>query len=556
MLLADFNIPELMTEQINQYLSNNKPEFSELKALILSKAPIPQIQSNIVDILTKNKETNRIKVQKALESQAHKNQINEDEQQKKQDISEQSQDDEAKRRLSRDLKKTPSQIINYETECRLLHHKLNRLLEAPPKIEVTQKPFTNAQQLSKSRMDEHNRAIEKIRNSISEYEIKIQALLQEQHTIQIKLKEIESRADLRSEHSRKRHQRIQATIGFTKTGEGIEETLSTRNKKSLAKNIQDQIKALDKKCSDLIQDAEHINYPAFIEELQKYLNNPKTKLIASEVDALNAILKLMRKHLDYEHQAANTESSLKIKKQTISTQLTKLNSFNTKLNSLNESNPNLNAANIKLTMRNMELQISSANNVKSRDGLNAPGMLLLALTLIFCIPLILTVSGVIPFFIAPAFLYSLVITPPALLFAATLGIGIAVLVYSIKAHQDDSAIKTNLHTIDMNTSLIGRNNQNLKTLETLTIPSLNAQIKKDESTRDNLVLSLKSLLNLSSQAFRQAREIEPVTFSSPSASLNKGKKPFKGSQSTSEEDDLFIESDSAEETEASDYSPN
>ncbi|MCL5272863.1 MAG: kinectin 1, partial [Gammaproteobacteria bacterium] len=381
MLLADFNIPELMTEQINQYLSNNDPEFSELKALVLSKAPIPQIQSNIVDILTKIKETNRIKVQKALESQAHKNQINEDEQQKKREITEEAKDDEAKRHLSRDLKKIPGQIINYETECRLLHHKLNRLLEAPPKIEVTQKPASNAHKLSKSRLDEHNRAIEKIRNSVSEYEIKIQELLQEQHSTQIKLKEIESRANLRSEHSQKRLQRKQATAGYSQTGEGIEETLSTKNRKSLAKNIQDQTKALDKKCSDLIQDAEYINYPAFIEELQKYINNPKTKLTSSEVGALNAILKLMRKHLDYEHQAANTESSLKIKKQTISTQLAKLKGFNTKLNSLNESNPNLNAANIKLTMRNIELQISSANHVKSRDNLSAPGMLLLALTL-------------------------------------------------------------------------------------------------------------------------------------------------------------------------------
>lgn len=556
MLLADFNIPELMTEQIHQYLSNNKPAFSELKALILSKAPIPQVQSNIVDTLTKIKETNRIKVKKALESQAHKTQLSEDEKQKKQEYSEESKDDESKRRLSRELKQIPTQIISHETECRLLQHKLNRLMEAPPKVEVTQKPTPNTQHLSKSRFEEHNRAIEKIRNSLLEYELKIQTLLQEQHTIQTKLKEIESRSDIRNEHSRKRHQRIQATIGYNKTGEGIEETLSTRNRNSLEKSIQDQIKALDKKCSDLIQDAEQINYPYFIEELQKYINNPKTKLTSPEIDALNAILKLMRQHLDYEHQAANTESSLKIKKQTISTQLTKLNGFNSKLKSLNESNPSLNSANMKLTMNNMELEISSANNIKSRDRLGAPGMLLFALTFIFCIPLILTVSGVIPFFIAPALLYSLVIIPPASLFATTLGIGIAALVYSIKAHQDDAAIKTNLQTIEMNTSLMGRNNQSQKTLETSTIPSLNAQIKKDEAARDNLALSLKNWIKLSSQAFKQAKEIEPVVLSASSVLTSKEKISSKGSHATSEEDAPSAESDSVEETETSEYSPN
>ncbi|WP_298625193.1 Dot/Icm T4SS effector LegC3/PpeA [uncultured Legionella sp.] len=555
MLLADFNIPELMTEQINKYLSDNTPEFPVLKALILSKAPIPYVQSNIADTLTKIKETNRIKVQKALEEQAHKTQLREDEKQKKQELSEKSKDDEAKRRLSRELKQIPTQISSHETECRLLQHKLNRLMEAPPKVEVTQHPGSPPTLIQKSRLDEHNRVVEKIRNTIIEYELKIQTLLQEQYTIQAKLKEIESRSDIRLTHSYQRNQRRQATIGYNKTGEGIEETLSTRNRNSLTKTLQDQINALDKKCSDLIQDAGQINYPYFIEELQKYLHTPKTRLSASEIDALNAILKLMRQHLDYEHQAANTESSLKIKKQSISTQLTKLNGLNSKLKSLNESTPNLNATNMKLTMQNKDLELSSANNIKSRDSLGAPGMLLLALTFIFCIPLILTLSEVIPFFIAPALLYSLVIIPAASLFLATLGVGIAALVYSIKAHQDDSAIKENLLVIEMNTNLMGRNSQSKKTLETHTIPALNIQIQKDESARDNLVLSLKSLLDLSSQAFKQAKEIEPVALSTSSILLNKEKTVLKEPESTSDEDCLSLECDSMEESEISDYAP-
>ncbi len=553
MLLVDFNIPELMTEQINLYLSNNKPEFSELKTLILSKAPVPQIHSKIADNLTKIKETNRLKMQKALESKAHKNQMIEDETQKKQDLSEEAKDNESQRCLSRELKQIPDQIFNHRTECKLLQHKLNQLMTAPPRIEVTQKSTSTSQQKSASRIEAHNRAIEKIRNSLLEHELKIQNLFQKQQKTQTQLEEIKSRSEVRKQQTHKRHQRLQATIAYKQTGEGIEATLSGKNRLSLVKSIQEQINALEKKCSDLIQDAEQINYPYFIDELQNYLASPKIKLTLSEIDALKAILKLMRQHLEYEHQAANTESSLKIKKQAISIQLTKLNAFNSKLKSLSEDNPNLNAANIKLTAKNQELEVSSANNIKIRDNLITPTMLLLALTFIFSIPLILAMSGIIPLSIAPAVFYSLVITPPAALLVATLGVGIAVLVYSIKAHMDDSAIKTNSQTIEINTSQMERNNQNQKNLETSSIPTLNAQINKEETARDNLALSLKSLRNLSSQAFKQAKNIEPVAFATSPVLTRKSKEQQK-SPSYSEEDVQSVESESLEEPQSSEYS--
>ncbi|KTD51090.1 Dot/Icm T4SS effector LegC3/PpeA [Legionella quateirensis] len=559
MLLANFNIPELLTKQIKLYLSDNTPAFSELKTLILSKAPIPQVHSNIVTILTESRYTNLNTVQKALEAQAHKNQLAEDEKQKKQDQSEEIKDEELKKRLNRELKHIPTQISSHETECRILQRKLARLIEAPPQVDVTQKSSSNSDKLQSSTLNEHNRAIEKIRNSILDYEMKIEALLKEQQSSQIRLNEIEKRSEIREIHQGKRTLRTQASIGYRTTGEGIEETLSTKNRNLLAKSIKDQRNAIEKKYADLIQDSEQINFPYFLEELLKYLNSSKPKLTSQEVEALTTILKLMKKHLEFEHQAITTESSLKIKRQFISTQITKLAGLNSKLKSLQESNPNLKSANQKLAAKNLELSISLANYIKLRDRLGNPALLLVALTFAFCIPLILTVSGVIPFFIGPALLYSLVSIPPAALFIATLGVGIAALVYSIKAHMNDSEIKTNLLTIEMNSKHMGRNEQHLKTLETVTIPSLNAQIKKDEIARDNLILSLKSSQTKALQAFNQAKEIEPVAFSESSILDTKVPAPKETKQDSEETDISEHSTDSAdssyeEELEGNSYS--
>ena len=559
MLLANFNIPELLTEQVNLYLSKTKPTFSELKTMILSKAPIPQVHSNIVTILSESRDTNLHKVQNALETQAHKNQLAEDEKQKKQDQSEASKDEELKNRLNRELKHIPTQISSHETECRLLQRKLTRLLEAPPQIEVTQKSSSTADKVHSSTLNEHNRAIERIRNSLVDYEIKIQALLQEQHTSQIKLREIEERSEIRKTHHEKRTLRAQASIGYRTSGEGIEGTLSTKNRNQLAKSIKDQRNAIEKKCADLIQDAEQINYPYFLEELQKHLNNSKTNLTSQEIEALKIILKLMKKHLDFEQQAVKTETSLKMKKQFISAQITKLTGLKSKLKSLQESNPSLKGANQKLESKNLELSVTLANQIKLRDRLGNPALLLVALTFAFCIPLILTVSGIIPFFIGPALLYSLVSIPPAALFIATLGVGIAALVYTIKAHMNDSEIKTNLLTIEMNSKHMGRNEQNLKTLETITIPSLNSKIKKDEIARDNLILSLKNSQTKALQALDQAKEIEPVSFSESSildtkASASKEKKQDSDETDTSEYSSDHEESSFEEALEVNNFS--
>lgn len=546
MLLADHNLPELITEHINRYLSSNDLSFPDFKALILSKAPIPQIHSSIATLLTDAKNANQAKVRKALEVQAHKNQQTEDKKQKEHDQAEEIKDDESKESLSRQLKRIPKQINTYEADCRLQERKLARLLGARPNVEVTQHPQTGLKKSSTSKLEEHERAVERARSSLLNYENKLRLLYVERHSIQTKLKEIETRSEERKERHHRRVKRAQASIGYLSSGEGIEETLSPRNQSLLTKSIETQYDSLERKCSDLIQNSEQINYPYFLAELQKYLEKASVNLTIPEVMALQSILKLMIKHLEFEQQAASSEDSLNKKKQSISSQIVKLQELNKKLKSLQNSNPGLTSANQKLRTQNAELKTVLAHNTTWRQRLSTPAMLLAALTFLFAIPFILTLSGTIPFFIAPALLYSLVSIPPALLLLATLTSGIAAIVYTVKASSNESAIKANLHTIGSNQNLMSRNSQSLKTLQTLTIPALETQIKKDEALRDRLVISVKNSNSQADQALKQAKEIEPSSFAnSPFLSSNKATHTPPGTPPSEELDEIDSEEEQA-----------
>lgn len=511
MILANYNIQEFVTDQINTYLTDNELSFSDLKTLLLSKSPIPNVHSNIVTILAQAKHSDQVEVQKALEKQAHKKQLAEDAQQQKQDRLAALKDEELKDRFTRELNHIPTQLSSYGTESALLQLQLTRVLEMTLNVEVIhhhehdlKKPATT--------LDEPRHTIERLRKSILNYGIKTQALLEKKQSMQKSLQEIELRARESLTRQLERSVREQARIGYNSSGEGVLETLSTQNQSQLSKSIYDQHKALEKKCTDLIMETEQINYIFFIEQLRDHLTH--SSLSSSKVEALNTILKLMKQHVQYEQQSATSQDSLNKKIQSISSQINKLQELNNKLHALREDNPNLTSANQQLSTRNTDLALSLEHNSSLQQRLGAPTLLLFALTFIFTIPLILTITGIIPFFIAPALLFTLVATPPALLLIAALVTGISAAVYAYKAHSDESEIKMNKQTIENNNDQMGRNTQHLHTLQAVTIPNLETQIKKDELTRDLLVDSLKKTQLLAKQILKKANEIDPVLYSS------------------------------------------
>ncbi|HAT7866841.1 Dot/Icm type IV secretion system effector LegC3/PpeA [Legionella pneumophila] len=519
MFLANCNIEELVTEHIKQFLADEELSFSGLKDLILSKAPIPWIHSSVTATLLKSRDSDKTEVKKNLEQQSYKAQLAEDKIQKEQDDAEALKDKKLKEVLTRELNHIPTQISEQQTELRLLHYKLERLFESQAKVDVIQHPDSPMKKIKPS--SSHSASIERLQRSINEREIKIQSLFEQEVNNKIKLNEIEKRASVRSQHHTKRVKRAQARIGYNSTGEDILSTLSGKNQSILLRSIQKQHHALEKKCSDLIQEADQINYPLFLEELQKYLNKKKHTLSSQEVDALKSVIKYIKQHLEFEHEVINTQSSLHIKKQSISSQIVKLRELQNKLKTLKNNNPNLTAANEELVSRNLELTAMKEHHADLRHRLGTPALLLFGLTFLFSIPLILTISGVIPFFIAPALLYILVSAPPTILLLSTLGVGIAAIVFSFKMHSNESAIKSNLQTIETNSNQMSRNSQNLKSLETLTIPTLDMQIKKDENLRDQLMLSLLKQQRQAAQAFQKAKEVECLSYATSSL-LNSG----------------------------------
>ncbi|HGF0935951.1 TPA: Dot/Icm type IV secretion system effector LegC3/PpeA [Legionella pneumophila] len=519
MFLANCNIEELVTEHIKQFLADEELSFSGLKDLILSKAPIPWIHSSVTAALLKSRDSDKTEVKKNLEQQSYKAQMAEDKIQKEQDEAEALKDKKLKEILTRELNHIPTQISEQQTELRLLHYKLERLFESQTKVDVIQHPDSSMKKIKPS--STHSASIERLQRSINEREIKIQSLFEQEVNNKIKLNEIEKRASIRSQHHTKRVKRAQARIGYNSTGEDILSTLSGKNQSILLRSIQKQHHALEKKCSDLIQEADQINYPLFLEELQKHLNKKKHNLSSQEVDGLKSVIKYIKQHLEFEHEAINTQSSLHIKKQSISSQIVKLRELQSKLKTLKNNNPHLTAANEELVSRNLELTAMKEHHANLRHRLGTPALLLFGLTFLFSIPLILTISGVIPFFIAPALLYILVSAPPTILLLSTLGVGIAAIVFSFKMHSNESAIKSNLQTIETNSNQMSRNSQNLKSLETLTIPTLDMQIKKDENLRDQLMLSLQKQQRQAAQAFQKAKEVECLSYATSSL-LNSG----------------------------------
>ncbi|KTD82231.1 Dot/Icm T4SS effector LegC3/PpeA [Legionella waltersii] len=550
MFLANCNIQELVTKQVKLFLQNEELSYSEIKALILSKAPIPKIQSAIISAFNQSKESDLKSVKKKLEEQAYKTQLQEDKKQKEKDKVEEEKDNNQKEHLKRLLRNIPSELSEHESELRQLNGKLMRLIESQIQVEVTQNSTRTKNSLSSNSTT--NASIERVRRSMSDHEAKIQLLIEKDTNSKKQLKEIEARAKNRLDRADRRERREQARIGYSTTGEELLETLSTKNQALLNQSIKKQEEALGLKCSNLVQEAEQLNYPIFLDELEQHLNEGSSQLSPQATRALHASLKLMRKHIEFEHDYVNAISSLNRKKQTISLLKNKQFELSGRLKGLRNANPKLTSSNQELKIKNVELKAAFESNSAWRQKLVMPSLLLAGLTFLSVIPMILTLSGVIPFFISPALLYALVITPPASLLLATLITGIATIVFIVKANANESALKANMQLIESNTSQMSRNSQNLNAIEATTLPNLESQIKREEGLRDQLLNSLNSSKSQADQALKQASEIEFVSFSnSPFLSKRKDESKTKSesvSAETTEQSDVEDEEETEQAT--------
>lgn len=502
MLFSNCNAQDVVTEKMNDYLSDNELSFKELKAYLISKSPIPEVHGECVKFINSAAHAERDKVKKVLETQAFKTQVAEDEKQIQNDAKEKTKDEEQKKRLLKEIDEYPELLLKLENECSLLHRKLARLLNLPVVTKKTKNKST--------RRDEDVQEIDRLRASITQRQIKMATLTRTHLSNEAKLQEIDAHEYKRNNHKFDIERRAQASAGYKTTGERVEDTLSDKAQEKLRKSIRDQEQALELKYAQLIKDAETINYAFFLGLMPNHLKD--FKLTSAENEAINHIIKLMKHHLQYDQKAISIEDSLNKKIASLESQNKKLHQMNLKLDNLQNNNPQLEASNKQLLQQNLDLADTAEQNLQSRKKLTLPALLLLTLTCLSVVPLILTLSGVIPLFLAPIFVYLIVSAPPASLMLATIALGIAALVYWGKQRSNESSIQSNLNTIQTNTNQVKRNNSHLLSLQNQTIPALELQIKKDEMTKDGLIKSLEEAKKLTEDSLKQVYDIEPISF--------------------------------------------
>jgi hypothetical protein len=522
MILAHCNIKQLVTEQLNNYLLNAEYNFLELKSLILSKNSIGKVQSDLIIILSEYKKADQIEIQTILENQAYQNQSIEDDRQAKQDQLEDQKDIALRERISLELNQNQVKLRECETKEMHLLEELNQqpispynpagntpLVSIPINAPVTyyESPLPQLPSLTNNQIENQ------FNNLIHRNRLQIYKLNKEQQSIHKTLHEIDLRAEKRKQHNAIRDSRAELRKNHPNLKEEIRNTLSSVSQKRLEQNIKIEHRALEKKCVDLIQEAEDIHFSLLLEQLKNKLCT--IKLPPSETEALKNILKFMTLHLQYETTYCITQKNLNTKEQNINEQRLKLEKLKSHLNLLQGQNPLLTTAKQNLLTQKRQLTTLYSTHTRLHQRLNSSTPLLWALSFLFLIPLILTLSAIIPFFIAPTLLYALVSIPPALLFLTAVGISIANRVYMFKANSDNAALKKNALSIETNSRKMGRTLNNIHLIQT-TIPNLELQIQKDEHTKDQLVQSLKQHHLLAQQSLKQAQEIEPILYSNHS----------------------------------------
>lgn len=526
MSLANYDVKQELIKLTQNFLSIDY-QFSELKDLLTNKKPISSIHEQITKKLHQIRDSEKSEAISRLENSAFQQQISEDENELMRDLQEKRKDLNQRNILNEELQH--KKILKAEYERQLLiytvptnthvHPDTPTVHHHTPSVSVTLTPNPNVHthsEASISRQDLESR-LYKLNRRISEITKELQDLDLRRDQREIRSQNREKRSLARNNYLAKKELTANPSsllrfVYDPKKIDTITETLSSTNQRKLTSNIEKELKTIEQQCSSLISKAEQFNYSVFLEQLEPYLQTARRPF--QEIEALRTISVRMKDHLSYQKKAANIQLQLNSAIRSIGENKNTLERLNSKLNSLRLANPNLTKKNVSLEEENKKLSESHDAHIKTRNKLIFPTLLSSGLSLLFSIPLILTLTGVIPYVIAPALLLTLVIAPPALLLLTGLGFGIAAMIYAVKAYMNNSAIQSNQETIENNRQQMGTNLQEIYTLENQTIPNLQKTQSQNESTKNRLEDELQHAEALAEQALKQAKEIEPYIYSS------------------------------------------
>ncbi|HAT8180832.1 TPA: type IV secretion protein Dot, partial [Legionella pneumophila] len=236
--------------------------------------------------------------------------------------------------------------------------------------------------------------------SSQDIELSIQRINRRISEINKELETLDSRNNEREIRRGDREKRLQARLNYVQKTAGVANTLSPNNQKKLLSNIEKEKQSLTQQHSALLLKADQLNYSIFLQQFELSLQSMQRPF--QETDALKAIVKRMKEHLNYKENAASIQSRLDNTVLTIGENLRRLTRLNSQLSSLQLANPDLTRRNERLEEQNRELLESYNNHVKTRNKLFFPTLILSGLSLLFSIPLILTLAGIISYVMAPA----------------------------------------------------------------------------------------------------------------------------------------------------------
>ena len=320
-MLANFKVEDTLTEQINYYLSNNQWTFTELKALILRNKPIIEIQIKFEALLLKahnldlankkqNLEIEMLKKQRAEDLLAHQN-----------DSLKKAKDEQFKKRLNQELKKISSSIERYLNEQQIIN-------QQTAQISLAKLALGQSQYYAPSNQ---------LHYSMQQHEINVNFLHEKSRIIRNKLFEIEQRSTAYNKKEGTRDLRKLAENTYQNTPINISQSLSEPNKALLNKNIKAYIQNLKKRKAQLSLESEARHFTLFLQLLNDQL--VARSLNPQELSAVQAVIKLIQKHNQYQSDLNLFQESLAMKTKLISNLLAQVDAWKEKIRALNKQAP-------------------------------------------------------------------------------------------------------------------------------------------------------------------------------------------------------------------------
>lgn len=508
MILAQYDVKQHVSQVCKDFLMADTIPFSDLKKYILTYESVAPVHILVSDYLKQAKTADQQEIKAQLELRAYEEQIIEDENAKKQDSDAQAIDLQSQTENigQRDFK--VMELARYEMELNALllqtqpqpsvHVTHHHGYQQPEVVVTPQVPVVdNSRLVREERVRTLQQQINSVRNYISQID---QTLVR-----------INTRNKEREYRRAQREVRLQARIDYLNQNKEISFTLSEDCKSKLVNELQKEYQQLEDQCSALIRKAKEINYSSFVAQVSSYLGKNTRPL--QEIEALRKIIQLMEQHLSRTNQVHYLQASLNKVNNTILDNEALVKKINQRVAEFKKENPILSQKNERLKEEIKLLEDESKEKVTARKRTVLPGLICSALGLITSIPLILTLAGVIPVFIAPTILFSLFAIPPALLLVAALGAGIIALNLTMKNNALLSKIDSNDTSIWRNKQRIQSNEQAINFADKDALTSLERKIKDDGQIKEELTQSLQEAKSASEQALKQADNTEPMQLS-------------------------------------------